>query len=126
MSSQDSARSGDRISEAHEPAALHLESRVGPSNTNLYELTGCTSNRNDDAAPSVNLQAQFQWVDEYKCSICGIELPLEFVDERQEHFDFHLAERLQEECSSSSSMSNFSEKRLISHPFPLRLMICFC
>ncbi|CAO2813559.1 unnamed protein product [Amaranthus hypochondriacus] len=108
---EDSARSGDRISEAHEPAALHLESRVGPSNTNLYELTGCTSNRNDDAAPSVNLQAQFQWVDEYKCSICGIELPLEFVDERQEHFDFHLAERLQEECSSSSSMSNFSEKR---------------
>ena len=111
LSSQQSARPGGHISEAHEPVSLQLESRVGRSNTNLDELTGCTNNRNDDAVPSVSLQAQFQWVDEYKCSICGIELPLEFVDERQEHFDFHLAERLQEECSSSSSMSHFSEKR---------------
>ncbi|XP_057527385.1 DNA polymerase kappa isoform X2 [Amaranthus tricolor] len=113
IQAEQSARPGGHISEAHEPVSLQLESRVGRSNTNLDELTGCTNNRNDDAVPSVSLQAQFQWVDEYKCSICGIELPLEFVDERQEHFDFHLAERLQEECSSSSSMSHFSEKRYI-------------
>ncbi|XP_048491699.1 DNA polymerase kappa isoform X3 [Beta vulgaris subsp. vulgaris] len=84
----------------------HCLSSISPD-----EVTGCPSD--DDAAPSSSQQDQFQWVDGYKCSICGIEMPLEFVHERQEHFDFHLAERLQEECSGSSSMNHCSKQRKI-------------
>lgn len=40
------------------------------------------------------------WLNGYECSVCGIELPPSFVEERREHFDFHLAERLQEEEES--------------------------
>ncbi|XP_010905640.2 DNA polymerase kappa isoform X1 [Elaeis guineensis] len=39
------------------------------------------------------------WVDGYICSICGIEMPPSFIEERQEHSDYHLAEMLQEEES---------------------------
>nr|GLL23758.1 DNA polymerase kappa [Ipomoea trifida] len=42
------------------------------------------------------------WLDDYKCSLCGTELPPSFVEERQEHSDFHLAERLQDEESKDS------------------------
>lgn len=39
------------------------------------------------------------WLNDYKCSLCGIELPSTFVEERLEHSDFHLAEKLQKEES---------------------------
>ncbi|KAG2375431.1 hypothetical protein LR48_Vigan303s004600 [Vigna angularis] len=39
------------------------------------------------------------WLNDYKCSLCGIELPPSFVEERLEHSDFHLAEKLQKEES---------------------------
>ncbi|KAL9231958.1 hypothetical protein vseg_007116 [Gypsophila vaccaria] len=71
--------------------------------------SGCPSAKNDDPVPPLSLQVQFQWVDDYKCSICGIEMPPEFVYERQEHSDFHFAERLQEECSSSSITDHSSD-----------------
>lgn len=45
---------------------------------------------------------QFMWVNDYKCSLCGIELPPSFIEERQEHVDFHIAERLQKEESNSN------------------------
>lgn len=63
----------------------------------------------DETASSSNLKEESLWVDEYKCSLCGIELPPSFVDERQEHFDFHLAERLQKEESGS-------EPRIVPKP----------
>ncbi|CAK8539104.1 unnamed protein product [Lathyrus sativus] len=40
------------------------------------------------------------WLNDYKCSLCGTELPPSFVEERLEHSDFHLAEKLQKEESS--------------------------
>jgi len=40
------------------------------------------------------------WLDDYKCSLCGAELPPSFVEERLEHSDFHFAELLQKEESS--------------------------
>ena len=52
---------------------------------------------------SPNQMKQLFWVDDYKCSLCGAELPSSFVEERQEHFDFHLAERLQREESGTDS-----------------------
>ncbi|KAL4615236.1 hypothetical protein ACB092_07G109100 [Castanea dentata] len=53
----------------------------------------------DDTVSSSNHGELLLWVNDYKCSLCGIELPPCFVEERQEHFDFHLAERLQKEES---------------------------
>ncbi|KAK4848646.1 hypothetical protein QYF36_015555 [Acer negundo] len=59
---------------------------------------------NNKAVSSSNKTDQFFcWVDNYKCSLCGTELPPTFVEERQEHSDFHLAERLQEEESGTNS-----------------------
>ncbi|XP_021717127.1 DNA polymerase kappa-like isoform X2 [Chenopodium quinoa] len=96
--------------EAHEPIPVQLlEKKLCCSSKNPNEVTGFT--RNDNSGPSSSLQDQFRWVDDYKCSICGIEMPLEFAVERQEHFDFHLAERLQEECSASSSINYCSKQR---------------
>lgn len=46
---------------------------------------------------------QIWWIDDYKCTICGAEVPASFVDERQEHIDFHIAEKLQEEESGIRS-----------------------
>ncbi|KAK9056621.1 hypothetical protein SSX86_023983 [Deinandra increscens subsp. villosa] len=42
------------------------------------------------------------WLEDYKCSVCGVELPPSFLEERQEHSDFHLAEKLQVEESGHS------------------------
>ncbi|XP_010479405.1 PREDICTED: DNA polymerase kappa-like [Camelina sativa] len=53
------------------------------------------------------------WVDGYKCILCGIELPPSFVEERQEHSDFHLAQRLQNEESGSSSSTTPSKRRIL-------------
>lgn len=57
----------------------------------------------NDAVFSSNQNEELLWVDDYKCSQCGIELPPSFVEERQEHTDFHLAERLQKEESGTES-----------------------
>lgn len=53
------------------------------------------------------------WVDGYKCVLCGIELPPSFVEERQEHSDFHLAQRLQNEESGSSYSTTPSKRRSV-------------
>ncbi|KAD3066390.1 hypothetical protein R6Q59_019429 [Mikania micrantha] len=50
------------------------------------------------------------WLEDYKCSICGVELPSSFFEERQEHSDFHLAEKLQVEEESRPSYKNFPLK----------------
>ncbi|XP_039036309.1 DNA polymerase kappa-like isoform X2 [Hibiscus syriacus] len=53
------------------------------------------------------------WVDDYKCSLCGTELPSSFIEERQEHSDFHLAERLQEEESGTGSNALIPRQRVM-------------
>ncbi|XVE49330.1 hypothetical protein DITRI_Ditri01bG0074200 [Diplodiscus trichospermus] len=56
---------------------------------------------------------QLSWVDDYKCSLCGAELPSGFVEERQEHSDFHLAERLQREESATDSSHMMPRQRFV-------------
>ncbi|XP_042412181.1 DNA polymerase kappa-like isoform X3 [Zingiber officinale] len=55
------------------------------------------------------------WIDDYICSVCGIEIPTNFIEERQEHLDYHLAQMLQkEECRSltfSSPLEKSSTKK---------------
>lgn len=50
------------------------------------------------------------WLNDYKCSLCGIELPPSFVEERLEHSDFHLAEMLQKEESRIHQISVPSQR----------------
>ncbi|XP_043709969.1 LOW QUALITY PROTEIN: DNA polymerase kappa [Telopea speciosissima] len=57
----------------------------------------------DKTILSSNQQEQPFWVDGYKCSLCGVELPPSFAEERQEHFDYHFAERLQKMESGHNS-----------------------
>ncbi|CAA6657529.1 unnamed protein product [Spirodela intermedia] len=51
------------------------------------------------------------WINDYMCSLCGCELPPSFVEERQEHSDYHLAEMLQKE-----SVDNFGKPTQGSNP----------
>ncbi|KAH1098900.1 hypothetical protein J1N35_015821 [Gossypium stocksii] len=62
---------------------------------------------------SLNQMEMLFWVDDYKCSLCGAELPSSFVEERQEHSDFHLAERLQKEESGTGSSSLIPRLRIV-------------
>ncbi|KAL0356919.1 UNVERIFIED_CONTAM: DNA polymerase kappa [Sesamum calycinum] len=64
----------------------------------LGRVVSCTD---EESASSLNPKEPFFWLNDYQCSVCGIELPPSFVEERQEHFDFHLAERLQDEESNN-------------------------
>ncbi|KAF3435559.1 hypothetical protein FNV43_RR22648 [Rhamnella rubrinervis] len=64
-------------------------------------------------AASSNQREPFLWVNDYKCSICGIELPPNFVDERQEHSDFHLAQKLQEEESGTELRTSTPRPRVV-------------
>ena len=57
------------------------------------------SNLLEDEPPNSCQEMTTLWLNDYKCSLCGIELPPSFVEERLEHSDFHLAEKLQKEES---------------------------
>ncbi|KAH6773137.1 DNA/RNA polymerases superfamily protein [Perilla frutescens var. frutescens] len=77
----------------------------GDSSSGLFEeispdqrKRSCSDN---EPGPSLHPRESIFWLNEYQCSVCGIELPPSFIEERQEHFDFHLAERLQDEESSN-------------------------
>ncbi|KAM7479104.1 hypothetical protein LguiA_027317 [Lonicera macranthoides] len=72
----------------------------------------------DEVGTSSNQKERFLWVNDYKCSLCGVELPPSFVEERQEHSDFHLAERLQEE-ESSNRHRNLPIKQRFSQKEPI-------
>ncbi|KAK9286662.1 hypothetical protein L1049_015062 [Liquidambar formosana] len=65
----------------------------------------------NEALSAINMKKELSWVDDYKCSLCGIELPSSFVEERQEHSDFHLAERLQKEESGTYSGNVMTRQR---------------
>lgn len=68
----------------------------------------------NEAVISPDWQYQCFKADDYKCSLCGIEMPPDFVEERQEHSDFHLAERLQEKESSINSRTSIERHRYLS------------
>ena len=70
--------------------------------SNMPDRVRKTNNDLDNVVPSSNQKEHLLWVNDYKCSLCGIELPPNFIEERQEHFDFHLAEKLQKEESDNS------------------------
>ncbi|CAN6544477.1 unnamed protein product [Malus baccata var. baccata] len=79
----------------------------------LDGVNNVTNNREDVASCSVSQKELLLWLNDYKCSICGIEVPASFVEERQEHFDFHLAEKLQKEESGADSTCMLRQRNLV-------------
>ncbi|KAJ0229871.1 DNA polymerase kappa [Hirschfeldia incana] len=77
------------------------------------EYKSDTSAQKTEAVSVFSQMEPLVWVDGYKCNLCGIELPPSFVEERQEHSDFHLAQRLQNEESGPSSSTTPTSKRRI-------------
>ncbi|KAH1156848.1 hypothetical protein AAZX31_11G001900 [Glycine max] len=65
----------------------------------------------DERLDSCCQEKTMLWLNDYKCSLCGIELPPSFVEERLEHSDFHLAEKLQKEESSIHQKSVPSQSK---------------
>ncbi|GAB4853426.1 hypothetical protein Ancab_017617 [Ancistrocladus abbreviatus] len=104
------------VSESHETEVeKFVESNLhSPSSRSTEDVTRVINYQGDDAVPSSHQQEEILWVDGYKCSICATELPPNFVEERQEHSDFHLAQRLQElsECISTNT-NHMIKRRLI-------------
>lgn len=66
---------------------------------------------NHSAKVGCSREDQSFWIDGYICSICGIEIPLSFVEERQEHSDYHFAEMLQKEESMNSNSRDLVRKQ---------------
>lgn len=67
----------------------------------------------NEAVFSSEQKDELVWVDDYKCSLCGIEMPPYFDEERQEHSDFHLAERLQKDESRIDSRTSTLRQRSV-------------
>lgn len=79
--------------------------------SSLDEVNKRANLLDDEAVSSSNQGELLLWVNDYECSLCGIELPPGFVEERQEHSDFHLAERLQKEESRHETRTSMLRQR---------------
>lgn len=90
----------------------------GSSMDGVISVTS-TPAHDDFASPSFSRKELLLWMEDYKCSICGIEMPPDFVEERQEHFDFHLAEKLQKEESGIDSRTSMLRQRYPIFSFSL-------
>ncbi|KAG9440513.1 hypothetical protein H6P81_020678 [Aristolochia fimbriata] len=96
-------RNGDNSVPRTQTSMEALEMRDTEASSSLEQLKeGIDSNieetRVSDDKQQVlsNQDEQSIWINDYKCSVCGFELPPCFIEERQYHSDCHLAERLQE------------------------------
>lgn len=87
------------------------------------QLTRIGFTDSETGSTSSNREEELIWLDDYKCSLCGVELPSSFVEERQEHSDFHLAEKLQgEEESGHNYISHLPVKHRYFHTVLFRVL----
>ncbi|KAL5988214.1 hypothetical protein ACLOJK_035977 [Asimina triloba] len=85
----------ENIAKSYEIEQCSSPTQSESNNTDKVENIGGLA---DDKLAILSCQEEKPfWVDGYKCSFCGIELPPSFIEERREHFDYHLAEMLQKE-----------------------------
>ncbi|KAI3753030.1 hypothetical protein L2E82_25074 [Cichorium intybus] len=75
-----------------------------------YNETEPSSSSSSSSNHEKNQEQELMWVDDYKCLICGLELPPSFLEERQEHSDFHFAQKLQQEEKSRQIYRNIPLK----------------
>lgn len=85
-----------------------------------HKLRNMANLENLQAGSSSYQKGLIFWVEDYKCSLCGVELPPIFIQERQEHSDFHLAEKLQEEESGDSHRNLMTQNQR----YCIHILIC--
>ncbi|XP_020570887.1 uncharacterized protein LOC110018016 [Phalaenopsis equestris] len=102
-------RKDDRFSllcESHGSDSSSIAKKFKINDSYLVETKPNESVEPNELTHSVEAQstqieeAGLIWVDDYICSVCGIEMPPSFIMERGEHSDYHLAEMLQKEETS--------------------------
>lgn len=69
------------------------------------------NNHSDKVVCTFSREEPSIWIDGYICSLCGFELPPSFIEERQEHADYHFAEMLQKEESINSYSRDLVQKQ---------------
>ncbi|CAM8977256.1 unnamed protein product [Rhodiola kirilowii] len=96
--------------DSSDPYQNSCYNEVPPQLAKSYSITQSTSsnlnnsgNVDNETSFAIKMEEGISWVDDYKCSLCGFELPSNFAEERQEHSDFHFAEWLQHEDSQSAT-----------------------
>ncbi|KAF5759118.1 putative DNA-directed DNA polymerase [Helianthus annuus] len=77
---------------------------------NQDQLTMIDFSEKETGSSSSHDKEALIWLEDYKCSLCGVELPPSFLEERQEHADFHLAEKMQMEEESAHAYRNLPLK----------------
>ncbi|KAJ0640161.1 putative DNA-directed DNA polymerase [Helianthus annuus] len=77
---------------------------------NQDQLTMIDFSEKETRSSSSHDKEALIWLEDYKCSLCGVELPPSFLEERQEHADFHLAEKMQMEEESAHTYRNLPLK----------------
>ncbi|XP_028767725.1 DNA polymerase kappa-like isoform X2 [Neltuma alba] len=90
------------------------------SGSSSLDNVTCMPNLSEDEQLNSCQDETLLWFNDYRCSICGIELPPSFVEERQEHSDFHLAEKLQKEESgiqprTATLSQRFGREKISQH-----------
>ncbi|KAK1439970.1 hypothetical protein QVD17_05795 [Tagetes erecta] len=108
----------DQINKNAQVDNSEKSSEFGVHMTEMHSFEGRNQDRltminfsDDETGPSSSYKKEpLIWLEDYKCSLCGAELPPSFLEERQEHFDFHLAEKLQVEEESGHSYKNLPLK----------------
>ncbi|XP_077221352.1 DNA/RNA polymerases superfamily protein [Tasmannia lanceolata] len=78
---------------------------------NLGEMYDKANPSDNNVAVSSSREENSFWIDDYRCSLCGFELPPDFVEERQDHSDYHFAEVLQKEESTHNSRVLMQKQR---------------
>ncbi|XP_057450333.1 DNA polymerase kappa [Lotus japonicus] len=89
------------------PGSTSFQGQFADTNVN----NGCNLLKDQERLESSCQESTMLWLNDYKCSLCGTELPPSFVEERLEHSDFHLAEKLQKEESKIHQTSLPSQSR---------------
>ncbi|KAL4181547.1 hypothetical protein AMTRI_Chr12g271690 [Amborella trichopoda] len=79
-----------------------------------------TNQSESNSMTSLFIEEPFCWIDDYRCSLCGVELPPDFLEERQEHSDYHLAAMIQREESGHFPEKTIQKKRLMYQPRGVR------
>lgn len=111
------------IMESNDGAVISIGKPCFPlefEGSSTHKLRNTVNLENLQAGSSSYQKGLIFWVEDYKCSLCGVELPPSFIQERQEHSDFHLAEKLQEEESGDSHRNLMMQKQR----YCIRLLIC--
>ncbi|KAJ7562419.1 hypothetical protein O6H91_03G068200 [Diphasiastrum complanatum] len=88
--------------------SIGIEDQVAAeSSTSILQIDRSTHVKSE--ATNLLQTSSFTWIEDFRCSVCGIEVPAELISIRQEHEDYHLAQLLQEESGGMGLWSNHND-----------------